>query len=155
VPHSSVGVRIGSWYAACEWIAERPIFGWGGRATSKLIKQSPHFDEEFKKKYRHLHNSYLETLVNVGGAVFMCMIAITFLVARRTIMTWRQGKMPTDAFLFSCAFFPFWVTVNIFEPYIINDAGFFLNAVIGSFVYSWYLRSQYEEVEFKEEKSYS
>jgi O-antigen ligase len=142
VPRSSVGIRIGSWSAAREWIAERPVFGWGGANASKLIKQSPYFDEDFKKSVGHLHNSYLETLVNVGGAAFMCMIAIAFLVAWRTVMTWRQGKMPTDVFLFSCAFFLFWATVNIFDPYIIYATGLLLNAVIGSFVHSWYLRSQ-------------
>ncbi|MDR2014145.1 MAG: O-antigen ligase family protein [Azoarcus sp.] len=149
VKHSSVGIRIGSWSAAREWIAERPVFGWGGCEVSKLIKQSPHFDEDFKKEFKHLHNSYLETLVNVGSAAFICMIAIAFLVAWRTIMTWRQGQMPTDVFLFSCAFFLFWLTVNIFEPYIINAAGFFLNAVIGGFVCSWCLRSQHDQAELK------
>ena len=142
VPHTSVSVRIGSWVTALEWIAERPVFGWGGREASKLIKQSLHFDENFKKEFKHLHNSYLQTLVNVGGAAFMCMIAIIFLVAWRTIMAWRREQMPTDVFLFSCTFFPFWATVNTFEPYIIISAGFLLHAVIGSFVYSWYLRSQ-------------
>lgn len=139
---SSIGIRLGSWNAALEWIAERPVFGWG--TVRKMIKQSPHFDEEFKSRFGHLHNSYLETLVKVGGAAFMCMIAIAFLVAWRAIMTWRQGKMPTDVFLFSCAFFPFWVTVNMFESYIGYASGFFLNAIIGGFVYSWYLRGQHD-----------
>ena len=140
---SSVGIRIGSWSAAREWIAEQPVFGWGGRDTSKLIKQSPYFTDDFKAEFKHLHNSYLQTLVNVGGGVFICMIAIAFLVAWRTYVAWRQGKMPTDVLLFSCVFFSFWVTVNMFEPYITNTTGLFLNAVIGSFVYSWYLRSQH------------
>ena len=143
VPRSSVGVRIGSWSAAREWIAERPIFGWGGDSASKLIKQSPYFDEEFKNRYGHLHNSYLETLTAVGSVAVACMIAITFLIAWRTIVTWRQGRIPTDVFLFSCAFFSFWLTANMFESYIRYDSGAFLNAVIGGFVYSWYLRSQH------------
>jgi O-antigen ligase len=144
IPRSSSAVRIGSWSAACEWIIERPIFGWGRYGASKLIKQSPHFDEEFKSQYDHLHNSYLEALVAVGGAAVVCMVAIVLLVAWRTILAWQQGRMPTDAFLFSCVFFPFWVTVNIFESYIMQASGAFLNAVIGGFVYSWYLRGQHD-----------
>jgi O-antigen ligase len=142
MPRSSPGVRLGLWNAASEWIVERPIFGWGGPRAQKLIHQSPHFDEEFKSHYPHLHNSYLETLVCVGGAAFMCIIAIVFLVGWRIVMTWRQGTMPTDVFFFSCAFIPFWATVNVFGSHITNAAGFFLNAVIGGFVYSWYLRGQ-------------
>jgi len=145
VPRSSEGVRLGLWNAAREWIAERPIFGWGGQRATRLIKQSPYFDEKFKSNYPHLHNSYLETLVCVGGVAFMCIIAIAFLVARRAFATWRQGTMPSDVFFFSCAFFPFWVTVNMFGSHITNAAGFFLNAVIGGFVYSWYLRGQHNQ----------
>ena len=144
-PRSSVGVRVGSWVAAREWIAERPVFGWGGDSASKLIKQSPHFDEDFKNSYGHLHNSYLETMVGVGGAAVVCMIAIAFLVAWRIVVAWHHRRMSTDVFLFSCTFFPFWVTVNIFESYIAFKSGAFLNAVIGGVVYSWYLRSQYDQ----------
>ena len=149
VPDTSVGVRIGLWVTTLEWIAERPAFGWGGVKVSKLIKQSPHFDEDFKKRYKDLHNSYLQTFVNVGGAALMCMIAIIFLVAWRTIMAWRREQMPTDVFLFSCTFFSFWVMVNIFNTYIITPAGFLLHAVIGSFVCSWHLRSQHDQAKLK------
>jgi O-antigen ligase len=150
--HSSIGVRIGSWSAAREWIAERPVFGWGGDGGSKLIKQSPHFDEEFKSRYGHFHNSYLETLVSVGGAAVVCMVVIVFLIAWRTITAWRQRRIPNDVFLFSCAFFLFWAVANVFESYIMYDSGLFLNATIGGFVYSWYLRSQHDRTELKKRK---
>jgi O-antigen ligase len=151
VPRTSITVRIGTWSAAREWIAERPVFGWGGNTAAKLIKQSPHFDEEFSNNFGHLHNSYLETLVAVGGAAFICMLAIVFLLAWRTFALWRQGQIPTDVFLFSWVFFSFWVTVNMFESYIQYDYGTFLNAVIGGFLYSWYLRRQYDQAELKKE----
>ncbi|MDR2207651.1 MAG: O-antigen ligase family protein [Azoarcus sp.] len=144
ISNSSIGVRIGLWSVACEWIAERPVFGWGRRAASKLIKQSPHFNEEFKKKYTHVHNSYLETIVGVGAAAIACMIAIILLVAWRTTVLWRRREMPTDVFFFSCAVFSFWIIVNIFESYVILNFGTFLNTVIGGFVYSWYLRRKRE-----------
>ena len=141
-PRTSSGIRIGTWSAALEWIAERPVFGWGGDGGGKLIEQSPYFDEHFTP--RHMHNSYIETLIGVGGAAFVCMVAIAFLVAWRTAVAWHQGRIPADVFLFSCAFFSFWVVVNIFESYIMYTSGVFLNALIGGFVYSWYLRSQHD-----------
>jgi len=141
--YSSIGARIGLWSSAQEWIAERPVFGWGGRDIFKLQKHSLYFNEEYMKLLGHVHNSYLQTLVNVGAVALICMIAIAFLIGWRVVMTWREGQMPTDVFLFSCAFFSFWVTVNMFEPYIMNAAGFLINAVIGSFVYSWHLRRQH------------
>ena len=140
-PRTSSSIRIGTWSAALEWIAERPVFGWGGDGGAKLIEQSPYFDETFQT--RHMHNSYIETLIGVGGAAFICMVAIAFLVAWRTAVAWYQGRIPADVFLFSCAFFSFWVVVNIFESYIMYTSGVFLNALIGGFVYSWYLRGQH------------
>jgi len=141
-PLTSSSVRIASWSASLEWIAERPLLGWGGRSASKLIKASPHFDDQFKDRFGHLHNSYLESMVTVGGAAVLCMIVIVALVGRRSVTTWRQGSMPSDVFLFAWAFFAFWVTVNMFESYVTADSGFYINALMGGFVYSFYLRGQ-------------
>lgn len=141
-PLTSMSVRIASWSASLEWISERPLLGWGGRSASKLIEESPHFDARFKERFGHLHNSYLESMVTVGGAVVLCMLAIVALVGWRSVTSWRQGSMPTDVFLFAWAFFAFWVTVNMFESYVMADSGFYINALMGGFVYSFHLRGQ-------------
>ncbi len=141
IPLTSIGVRVASWAASLEWIAERPIFGWGGRSASRLIRHSPHFDERFKSRFGHLHNSYLETLVTVGGAAVACMAGVVLLVGWRVTSAWRNGRIPTDVFVFAWAFFAFWTVANLFESYIMYDSGFYLNALIGGFVYAWCLRA--------------
>lgn len=137
---SSAQVRVASWVAATDWIAQRPWLGWGGQTVKQLIRESPDFDEHFKQHFGHLHNSYLEALVALGASGFVLIAAIASLVGYRCVVAWRRGWMPSDVFVFAWAFILFWGTVNAFESYIVYPSGFFLNSVVGGFIYAFYLR---------------
>lgn len=139
---SSTQVRVASWAVATEWIAERPLMGWGARTVNRLIEHSPHFSDDFKLQFGHIHSSYFEVLIAIGTLGFAGIAAIAALVGYRTIIAWRNGWMPTDAFVFAWAFFVFWLVVNAFESYITYPSGFFLNSVVGGFVYAFYLRGE-------------
>lgn len=141
-PLSSSGVRIASWRASLDWIAQRPLLGWGGYSVARLIDGSPHFSPAFKASFGHLHNSYLESLVATGLIPTLLMLAIIMVVGRRSLDAWRQGHMPQDAFLFAISFFAFWATANMFESYMKSETGFYVNAVIGGFVYCFHLRAR-------------
>lgn len=134
---TSIGVRVASWSAAADWIMERPFMGWGGRASRPLIRQSDLFSDTFKKQFNHLHNSYLQVLVEIGliGAAFI--VVLITLVGRACIKSYQHQTMPLDVFLFSWAFFIFWLVVNIFESYIIYPSGTYLIAIITGFLYSF------------------
>lgn len=137
---TSFEIRIASWSAATEWIAERPWMGWGGRGSRPLIRHSEYFSESFKKQFNHLHNSYLQTLVEIGvlGASFI--IALIFIVGKKTIQSCQQHNMPIDVFIFSWLFFIFWAVVNIFESYMTFPTGVYFIAVIGGFTYSFCIK---------------
>ncbi|MGL1834073.1 O-antigen ligase family protein [Rhodocyclaceae bacterium SMB388] len=137
---SSAQVRVASWAAAREWIAERPLMGWGAQTAKGLIEQSPHFSDAFKKNFGHLHNSYIEALVAIGWVGFLAIAAIVALIGWRAVTAWRKGWMPGDVFAFAWAFFVFWVIVNGFESYVVYDSGFFLNSVVGGFLYAFYVK---------------
>lgn len=134
---TSIKVRIASWSAAATWFAEKPFLGWGGRGSRPLIQQSDLFSDEFKERFDHLHNSYLQVLIEIGiiGAAFI--LALITLVARATIRAYRNGTIPLDVFLFSWTTFFFWTIANTFESYIIYDSGKYLFAIIGGTVYSF------------------
>lgn len=134
---TSVGVRVASWSASADWIMERPFMGWGGRASRTLIRQSDLFSDTFKKTFNHLHNSYLQVLVEIGlvGAVFI--VGIMMIIGRACIKSYKNQAMPLDVFLFSWTFFLFWLVINIFESYIIYPSGTYLIAVIAGFIYSF------------------
>lgn len=139
---SSIEVRVASWSAATEWIMERPLLGWGGRGPKPLIRQSEYFSDAFKERFGHLHNSYLEILVEVGviGAGFI--VALIFLLGRSSIRSYRQGIMPTDVFVFSWLFFVFWVVVNMFESYIAYPSGTCLVAIVAALFYCFCIKGE-------------
>lgn len=137
---TSVGARIAMWRAARDWIAERPVFGWGVSSAENLIDADERFTPKFKEWFGHLHNSYIEALVAIGIVGLAGMLAIVGLIGRSVYVAWREGAMPRDVFLFSWAFIVFWGTVNFFESYINYKTGFYLNSVMFGFVYAFYLQ---------------
>lgn len=139
---SSIEVRVASWSAAVEWIRERPLMGWGGRGSRPLIDQSDLFSDAFKETFNHLHNSYLQVLVEIGliGAGFIT--ALIFLLGRASIKGCQRRAMPLDVFIFSWLFFIFWLVVNLFESYIIYPSGTYLVAIVAAFFYSFCIRQK-------------
>ena len=138
---SSIEVRVASWSAAVGWIMERPFMGWGGRGSRPLIDHSDLFSDRFKETFNHLHNSYLQVLVEVGliGAIFI--VTLMTLLGRANIRAYQSRRMPLDVFLFSWLFFFFWLVVNVFESYIIYPSGTYLVAMVGGFFYSFCIRT--------------
>lgn len=137
---SSIETRVASWSAAAGWIMEKPFMGWGGRGSRPLIRNSDLFSDAFKKKYNHLHNSYLQTLVEIGLIGAMFIVALITLVGRATIKAYQQKQMPLDVFLFAWTFFVFWLVVSCFESYIIYPTGTYVIGLVGGFFYSFCLR---------------
>lgn len=137
---SSSGARIAMWRAARDWVAERPVLGWGVFSAKKLIDADERFTPEFKDLFGHLHNSYIEALVATGIVGLVGMLAIVGLIGRSVYVAWREGAMPRDVFLFSWAFIVFWGIVNFFESYINYKTGFYLNSVMFGFMYAFYLQ---------------
>ncbi|WP_043532532.1 O-antigen ligase family protein [Litchfieldella xinjiangensis] len=134
VPYSSIGNRVLSWAAAAEWIAERPIVGWGAEGRSLVMKHTDWLPEP-SKAYGHLHNSLLELIVSYGVLGLGVFVALAVWVARGTWLAWRAGVMPDDVALFGVGFFVFWCIVNMFESFLFFWSGVYLyNLVMGGLV---------------------
>ncbi len=142
---TSFEIRVASWAAAPEWIMERPFMGWGRRGAKNLIRESDYFNESFKSRFGHLHNSYLETLVDLGFIGTGFIVTIIFLFAHSINRNYKKGKTPSDVFIFSWAFFLFWLIVNIFESYIIFSSGYYLIAIVAAFSYSFGIEKNNEQ----------
>jgi O-antigen ligase len=136
----SSGIRIALWTASLRWIHERPLLGWGSNSVSQLIRADSRFNAQFKQSFGHLHNSKLEILVAVG-IVGLCGIGGVFILLIKSVLSARRTKaMPKDAFLFALAFLVFWLTVNCFESYVNYSTGFYINTIVASFLYSFYIQ---------------
>lgn len=135
VPYTSVGIRIHSWVAALEWIAERPLVGWGGEARGLVMDHTPWLPTFVKDNFGHLHNFFLEVWVAYGLVGLGVMAALAAWVGRATWKAWRGGAMPNDIALFGATFFVYWVIVNQFESYNSFWTGVYVhNLVAGGLV---------------------
>ncbi|MDZ7851981.1 MAG: O-antigen ligase family protein [Halomonas sp.] len=135
VPDTSIGVRIHSWRAAGQWIAERPVIGWGGQARGLVMDHTEWLSPVYKERFGHLHNSYLELWVSYGFLGVGVFLALAAWVAMGTWKAWRAGVMPGDMALFAVSFFVFWLAVNQFESFMAFGSGIYVfNMVMGGLV---------------------
>ena len=131
----SVGIRIRSWVEALEWIAERPITGWGQKARTDVIQLSERFPDHIKQAgWGHLHNGYLEIALGFGavGFVFVCIFWVGLL---------RRIRLAARKDLFAFAFYSslFFLVMNLFESFFIYSSGEFAVALFMAGGYSQYL----------------
>ncbi|WP_100641222.1 O-antigen ligase family protein [Marinobacter salexigens] len=145
-PRTSHGIRLYSWRVALEWFKERPLVGWGPGSAEDLINRSVFFSDQFKKSFGHLHNSFVESIVANGLAGSAILLAMVIWMGVATFIAHRKGRMPNDVFIFACSFFGFWIVINLFESYALYTTGHYINAVVGGFIYSFYLQSHNEGV---------
>lgn len=96
--NSSVSVR---WHALQfgldHWI-ERPWFGWGAGMSEPLLSASgdPNLVVAGQGILRHLHNSYLEILVQFGVVGLMLACIFVLLLIYRMWVGYRSGTLPWD-----------------------------------------------------------
>ncbi len=135
LPYSSIGIRIHTWVAAGEWIAERPLVGWGGEGRGLVIDHTDWLPDNIKERFGHLHNFFLEVWVAYGLLGLGVIAALAFWIGRGTWLAWRAGVIPNDMALFGASFFVYWVIVNQFESYNSFWTGVYVhNLVVGGLV---------------------
>ncbi|MBZ5876635.1 O-antigen ligase family protein [Chromohalobacter israelensis] len=145
IPYSSVGIRINTWVAAGEWIAERPLVGWGGEGRGLVIDHTDWLPDDIKERFGHLHNFFLEVWVAYGLLGLGVIATLAFWIGRGTWLAWRAGVIPNDMALFGAAFFVYWMIVNQFESYNSFWTGVYVhNLIVGGLVthiWRWQLES--------------
>ena len=120
----SVAGRVVSWWAALPWIAERPLVGWGGNGRTLVLTHSPGLPGWIGEEgFRHLHNGYLDTLVNYGLAGLAVLAGLLVWLTREALRARRAGALPADFLLFYMAFLGFWLVVNLFESFLYFSSG--------------------------------
>lgn len=130
-------LRFATWQESIEWIKQKPVFGWGG-AIEKHIVASTEKNLEYKIGFRHLHNSYLETLANYGIVGLTTLLLLCFYLGFIAHKCWRSGVMPAPVYLFLLSFLPFWLIANAAESFFYYSSGEYLLAIIGGVILSYY-----------------
>ncbi|UTA48007.1 O-antigen ligase family protein [Simiduia sp. 21SJ11W-1] len=127
---TSSGIRLRSWAAAVPWIKERPIVGWGGQGRKAVIEKTDQLPQRIKDITRHLHSSYMDTLVNFGLLGFTLLLSLWGWLLYGAKSACKDGRIPRDLFNFFVAFMAYFAVVNLFESYMYYSSGVLVFALI-------------------------
>ncbi len=147
IPYTSVGIRVNSWIAASEWIAERPLIGWGAKGKKLVMRETAWIPDKVSEKYTHLHNYFMEIWVAYGLLGVIAIGALMIWVGRATWLAWRAGVMPSDMAFFGMIFFIFWMIINQFESYESMWTGLYIHNIIVGGLVTHYWRWRHEQQE--------
>lgn len=140
--NNSTGVRLSTWYESIDWIKERPLMGWGGNGRDLVVKHTDRLTEHSKQRYRHLHNSYLDTLVNYGVLGLLCMLLLFGYLARAVLILYRSGQVQFSEAMAGLMVLIYFLVVNCFESYMFYSSGQLVLAFIGGAILSLYWKTQ-------------
>ncbi|WP_390592657.1 O-antigen ligase family protein [Simiduia litorea] len=131
IAFDSAGIRLHFWRESLHWIAERPLVGWGVEGKKMVIQQADSFPEAIKKQdLSHLHNSFLDALVNFGLLGLAAIVALWAYLVRACVQLWRNGHISNDLLVFYLSFLALWFVINCFESYMQFASGRFVFALI-------------------------
>ncbi|UTW00190.1 O-antigen ligase family protein [Marinomonas rhizomae] len=144
VPYSSFGIRLHSWVAATDFIKEKPIFGWGSNGRTLVMKHTEWLPDWVQNDFGHLHNTYIEMLVNFGiiGLVFYLFMWIY--MAKSLFKEIRKGMIEKNIGYFFMSFSFFWSIMNCFEAYQNFWTGVFYFTVFMTGIQASIWRSKYQ-----------
>jgi len=136
---TSIGVRINSWLAAIDWIKRHPVIGLDSEAISEVINQSERFDDNLKKKYGHLHNFFIETLVAYGFIGLFLIIALYYFIIKSTQTSSISEDERKYYLLASICFATYWLVINNFETFNSRLLGVFAHNIIFASFYTFHI----------------
>jgi len=142
IPFNSAGVRLHTWSSAGDWIEQKPLFGWGKLGSIMLIQESETLPPRIKRRYGHLHSTYLDMLVQHGSVGLLLMFLLYGWVIHKVVQAWRTGRANTDILIFTMAFFSYWLIANLFESFMLYSTGrFAFNIVVAGLLAVVYQRA--------------
>ncbi|NIV52050.1 MAG: hypothetical protein GWN53_09280, partial [Gammaproteobacteria bacterium] len=95
-PDTALGYRLRVWSTVAERWTEHPILGWGPGTARPLILESP---DTGIHHLEHIHNGYLQVLVELGLAGAVLLGAMLWLSLRVLWSAARRGDCPYDIWL--------------------------------------------------------
>ena len=134
IPYSNIGLRLNTWIQAFEWIAQKPIIGYGGKVRTDIIQLSTKHPEWVKTVVGHFHNSYIEITLGYGILGLVLAFAPAMFIFKYCIQTVRPVR------LFSIFGLVLFLVMNMFESYLFFWAGPFTFSLIIGPIFSMELK---------------
>jgi O-antigen ligase len=147
IPYTSIGIRVNTWLQALEWIAEKPLIGYGGKVRTDIIQQSTKHPDWIKGQFGHFHNSFIEIMLGSG-------LLGLFLFFTPVIYSFKKAaelSQPTHYFaIFGLIMF---LVMNMFESFLFFWMGPFMLTLLISPLFSSVLSKVHIQIGFDKEMS--
>lgn len=102
IDQTSMGFRFIFWHESFQRIKERPLFGWGYRASRVFFEESKF---RFGSRYFYTsHNLYIDLTLYYGFAGLSIFIILFFWLMAKGFKAYQHGTMPADFALFFLGF---------------------------------------------------
>ena len=141
---SSTGLRLNVWRFGFEKFSERPFFGWGAGSAKYLIEQSGLANKLVSPDGEwlpHLHNTYIELLLQFGLVGFVWALAILLLLGRMVHQAVVAGTMPRSYALFFLAVLVFAAVWCVFDYRVVHRDWQFSWIILAGTIFSFHLQS--------------
>ena len=140
IPNSSMGIRLHLWYESFSWLKEYPLLGLGDNARSLVISMSTRLPEYIRIHFSHLHNGYLEVLVNYGILGLLNFVFLFFLLIKSAF----SKHAPRYLTAFSVGFITYFLIINCFESFLSFKSGMYLFSCMTAVIYTFHLQQTLE-----------
>ena len=122
---------------------QRPLLGWGAESSGALIAESGRDDLLFREGIwvRHLHNTYLEILVQFGLFGLLISAGCLFFLARGLQVACREGRLSYDYCSFFAGVLVLVLIWSLFDYRLPHRDGRVFWMLLAGFAYGVVLRS--------------
>lgn len=123
VAQSSIALRWNAQVLGIQTWLDRPLTGWGPGPSRQLMAASgnPNLIVETGEVLKHLHNTYLELLVQTGVAGLALAGLLIALLMRGLFRARRTGDIPRDLFIFLITSMVFFLLWSLFDFRALNQ----------------------------------
>ena len=120
LPKSPLSLRLRLWQTGLGSVRENPVFGSGPGSVSGLVNH-----DERIAQYSHLHNLYLQLLVELGVVGFMLFSIMVLALFRSILVAYRSHQMRPDMFYFISGSLLLFLLTNFTQVRIDGDHSVF------------------------------
>ncbi|UAB70519.1 O-antigen ligase family protein [Vibrio sp. SCSIO 43132] len=145
IPYTSIGIRVQLWFESAIWIIKSPLLGFGNGIEAFMIEQSSRLAHPITVEFKHVHNSYIATLLRFGLLGLLLGFAILIFPIIDLFKSTKGKEHIQHMKYLAIMFLVYWLVVNAFESFWYMKAGLWTYTVFMAAIYTIPLSQRYEK----------
>ena len=136
IPASSLGVRVNTTLVALDWIAKRPLIGWGGDVNGYAINSSERLSDPIKSSFAHFHNTVIEFTIAYGVLGLLLIFTLYYTLVRHSFRLPQSNQKNSPICQFTLYVVLYFAVINQFESFLFFYSGVFANSIAFAPIYT-------------------